>query len=325
MPRRRLARLRARLAARIAPRAWATVQRPNPRRARPLPELRLFAVLGTWMEADVVGACVRNARTQGCERVFLVDNASPDDTVAEAVAAGAEPVVSYGTARFEERMRADLMNGVVRQVSLASGEPYVWWLYLDADEFPHGPGGRTIRELLAALDRRFRVVGAHYYEHFPTATPAYVPGTHPLDRMPLCRLRTYARCPAGHVKHPLQRFDRDGPEITAGPGFHSVHSRVPPFEPEAAILLHHFPFREEATTRARLAAFCGPRPDAEARGAFQSGFEREAFGKPSAAMRRWEMLDAIYGGSAAANGLLAGCRPFAEQVAPADARVARWY
>ena len=44
------------------------------------------------------------------------------------------------------------MNGVVARVSLASGAPYIWWLWLDADElqqllsmFPTETGtGRTI-------------------------------------------------------------------------------------------------------------------------------------------------------------------------------------
>ena len=42
-------------------------------------------IVGAWMEADVIGATVKNALTQGCERVFLVDNDSHDETVAEAV------------------------------------------------------------------------------------------------------------------------------------------------------------------------------------------------------------------------------------------------
>ena len=63
---------------------WITAL-PNPRQPDTLPGVRMFAVLGTWMEADVVAATVRNAMTQGCERVYLVDNGSPDDTIAVAL------------------------------------------------------------------------------------------------------------------------------------------------------------------------------------------------------------------------------------------------
>ena len=61
----------------------------NPSDPDPLEQFRLFAIMGTWMEADVVAANVSNALTQGCERVYLVDNNSPDETVKVAVCPGA--------------------------------------------------------------------------------------------------------------------------------------------------------------------------------------------------------------------------------------------
>ena len=71
------------------------VPRRNPAEPRVLEDFRLFAIVGTWMEADVIEATVKNAFTQGCERVFLVDNESPDDTVEKAIAAGAELACSF--------------------------------------------------------------------------------------------------------------------------------------------------------------------------------------------------------------------------------------
>src|ERR1700674_5907437 len=70
-----------------APR-WVVAQAP-PAKPAPLEELRLFAIIGAYMEQDVVAATVANAYAQGCERVYLVDNDSSDATVREAVAAGA--------------------------------------------------------------------------------------------------------------------------------------------------------------------------------------------------------------------------------------------
>ena len=63
--------------------------RLNPLRPACLARFRLFAVLGTWMEADIVEATVANARAQGCERVYVVDNGSSDETVEAARSAGA--------------------------------------------------------------------------------------------------------------------------------------------------------------------------------------------------------------------------------------------
>jgi hypothetical protein len=61
---------------------------PGPGEARLFDRVGLYAIVVTWMEADVIAATVANALAQGCDRVLLVDNDSPDDTVARAVAAG---------------------------------------------------------------------------------------------------------------------------------------------------------------------------------------------------------------------------------------------
>ena len=57
------------------------------------------------MEADVVAASIRNAVTQGCERMYVVDNASPDDTVSVALAEGAILARSFTSERYNERLR----------------------------------------------------------------------------------------------------------------------------------------------------------------------------------------------------------------------------
>src|SRR5262249_61064577 len=110
------------------PRYWARAERAaaviaridaveNPEDARVAARLRLFAVLGTWMEADVVADSVRNAFAQGCERVYLVDNGSEDDTVARAVEHGAILARTFVTEHYDERLRLRLMNDVVTEAS----------------------------------------------------------------------------------------------------------------------------------------------------------------------------------------------------------------
>lgn len=287
-----------------------------------LADFRLFAVLGTWMESDVVEACIGNAMTQGCERVFLVDNDSPDDTVARAERAGAEVARTFSTDHYDEQLRLKLMNDVVREESRDQDADHVWWLWLDADEFAHGPGGTTLRDYLAKLDRRFRVVGTRYFNHYPSAAPHYVPGRHPLDYQPLCEELSPPFCAERHRKHPLQRWDRDAPPIICDLGFHRASSDAVLVEPAGGAFLHHFPFRDEATSRARLDVLC------DANG----GRAREDDPATAHMIPRYRSLEAVYSGRwddvenfmpGKGNGV--SLQPWSERVDAADRVVARWY
>ena len=160
------------------------------------------------------------------------------------------------TEHYDERLRLHYMNKVVSEVSASEGDDHIWWLFLDADEFSHGPWGMSLLEYLKTLDRRFRIVGARYFNHFPGAQPHYVPGHHPLEFQPLCEELVYPMCPSGHRKHPLQRYDRTGAPIECGRGFHLASCADPLYEPVQPVFLHHFPFREEQTTRRRLRLLC---------------------------------------------------------------------
>jgi hypothetical protein len=209
------------------------------------------------MEEDVVAATVANCLAQGCERVYLVDNDSPDRTVQRATAAGAVLASTYSTDAFSEFEKIAQMQAVVDDVSAEEGDAYIWWLWLDADEFHHGPRGLTLRQYLGRLDRRFRVVGGRFLNHMPTREPAYVDGRDPLELQPLCYEIPVPNCSLGHFKHPLQRSDRDGAPIRGGLGAHSASSPEPLVEPIEPIVSHHFPYRAEAVTRARLERFYG--------------------------------------------------------------------
>jgi len=254
-----------------------------------LDDCRLFAVLGTWMEEDVVEATVHNALAQGVERVYLVDNGSTDTTVDRAVGAGAVLAECFYTDSYQEHVRILLMNAVVARVSLAEKDRHIWWLWLDADEFPEGPDELTLASYLAGLDRRFRVVGSTYYNHFPSAQPAYLRGFHPVDIQPMCERYVRERprfCAQEHFKHPLQRFDRSGPFAMSIIGFHSANtlSGEPLLEPEGGIVTHHAQYREEDVTRARMALLCG----ADRRNDHNHDIGNTAIAK------RFDSLDAVY-------------------------------
>jgi hypothetical protein len=278
----------------------------------------LFAVLATWNEADIVEATVANALAQGCERVYLIDNDSDDDTVARAEAAGATHVLSYSTTDYDEGERIEHMNDVVRTISLHTDAERIWWLHLDADEFPTGRGGRTIADQLAELHPRFRVLGATFLNHFPTALPVHVPGVHPIEVQPLCDKYYLSYCFLGHHKHPLLRFDRDEaePQLLADRGFHTTAEMSPRVaEPCQSIRIHHFPFRDEARTRARL----------------ERVNERTPAHMPS--QERAQFIDAVYRGDWQAVRLRRtrlGDRPmrlvdWRELVKPSERRLFRWY
>ena len=64
------------------------------------------------------------------------------------------------------------MNEVVAEVSAAEPDDHLWWLFLDADEFHHGPFGMTLRGYVRTLDRQFRVVGMRCFDHYPDRQPA---------------------------------------------------------------------------------------------------------------------------------------------------------
>jgi hypothetical protein len=228
----------------------------QPGHPMPLDDFGFHAIVGTWMESDVIADTVANAFAQGVDRVFLIDNDSPDDTVERAVGAGAEHVMTFRTEHFEEQHRFNLLNEFVRHISEMSTHDHIWWLWLDADEFPRPQAGGTLRELLNVVDRKYRVIGARVINHYPTpGDTAYVAGEHPALHQLLCQETPQNICDLQHRKHPLQRWDRSGPRIDAGLGFHRAECEERPLlEPTEPIVIHHVPFRDEAATRRRMEA-----------------------------------------------------------------------
>lgn len=309
-------------------RVWSRAE-TNPLRPIPVNPVRLFGIVGTWFEADIIEATVRNAFAQGCERVFIIDNESPDATVERAVASGAEIGCVYHTDYFELSRQLAEINAVIKAVSSEVDSDYVWWLLSDADEFVHGPGGLRIVDYLATLDRRFRVVGARVFEHFPMGEPANVPGRHPLDYQPLCNELRMAWCSLRHWKHPLIRWDRCGPELTPGEGFHRVQTPVRVLEPREGAFMHHFQFRNRPETAERLRRLCEAQEDGIVRTAVNDAGHRYKSG----AQRRWASLDYVYSQDwthverRTPRGYRTGVnpRPWTSLVSATDARITRWY
>ena len=273
------------LLSRVRPNAIRTVQGTT--RARHGPGIPLFALVCAWFEHDIVYAAVRHAFEQGVDRVYLVDNASPDSTIEEAVAAGASHVMTFRTDTFDELMKYRLLNLLVERISVSSGLDRVWWLMMDADEFTNAPNDEHLPEFLARTDERCRVVGARVLDHYPTPGVSMPPRTNPLVAQPRCREKVDHRCALGHHKHPLFLWDRHRRPIVVDPGFHQLTCRGEAlYEPSTSLVMHHFPFRNEVDTRHRLTLLME-------RGATEATQE----GNSDLHMRaRFESLEAVYRG-----------------------------
>ena len=129
---------------------------PNPPNPDLLGDFRLFAVVKSWLDGDIIEATVRNAFAQGVERVYVIDNGSDDETVAHAAAAGAEIDEVYHTKQFNPRLAQVLINGLVAgnpciAVSATSGGSTS-----TATSFPRAPmaspSGSTWRRWIAASE-----------------------------------------------------------------------------------------------------------------------------------------------------------------------------
>ena len=216
----------------------------------------LYAVLFAWHEEDIIGACVKNLLAEGVQRVFLIDNGSPDATVERAVQAGASYVRTIHTKYYDESIRRKSVFDCMRSVMKEEGRERIWWLLCDTDEFPTAPGFATIYEYLAQLDDKVRVVGGHWIQHYPMDRPYYYPGFHPAEfqfkATPHHDAAIY--CPSVHIKHNLIRFDNSQFDMTIHAGYHRITSNMPLYEDRESLRIHHFQFRDKAHTLERLKA-----------------------------------------------------------------------
>lgn len=225
--------------------------------ARPF---ELYAIMTVWNESDIIESTVRNLFAEGCNRVFILDNDSDDDTVHKAVGAGAECLGSFATEIFSDNIRTDKLNEAVQDIMAGVPKQSVWWLFLDADEFPTAPGAKTIREFLTCQDDAVRCVGSTWVNHFPGPRPYWVEGFHPAEIQRLSGVIQPATgfnlwgsyCAQGHVKHQLVRMDPSRPRVEMGLGFHTFECDEHLYEPQGRIWVHHFQFRDRDSTLNKL-------------------------------------------------------------------------
>lgn len=219
----------------------------------------LNAIMCVWKEEDIIESTVKHAFAQGCSNVFIVDNASPDNTVENAVKAGAILADSFESKYFDEIEKITHMNTVVRDYNEQSNEEQIWWLYLDDDEFPNIDCDLTILEFLKQLSPAVRAVQGYFYNHIPTHQPYYVSGYHPTDFMQLST-KTYIQ------KIPLLRYDKNRPHLYSAGGAHTFDTCGEMIQVAKDVLkIHHFKYRRPENTKSRLKEICRKRSDGSRR------------------------------------------------------------
>lgn len=219
--------------------------------------LLVHALTAVWNEDDVIYATVRNLYGQGADRVFVLDDASDDDTVNQAVAAGATVLPHHSDGIYREADRNAAIRAVIaEETDRAGGE--VWWLVADADEFPRASGW-TIKDLLATAPGWVDVVGSRVIEHLPCPGSSYQPGTHPVAAFPQAHIYHNPYCRLGHWKHQLFRVRTPG-DVTPLPGQHTIACadgrRAREWSQD--ILMHHVPLRDRDRTIAKLRRAAAP-------------------------------------------------------------------
>ncbi|MDR2695995.1 MAG: glycosyltransferase family 2 protein [Deltaproteobacteria bacterium] len=219
----------------------------------------LYAVLFAWYEEDIIAACVKNLFAEGVERVFLIDNGSPDRTVELAVQGGALYVETVVSERFSEEIKCGSVFALTRRILAGEGRERSWWLFCDADEFPTSPDRGSIRAWPAGLDDAIRVVGGHVITHWPLEKPHYLSGFHPADfqfrATPHDDVAVY--CNFAHNRHNLTRFDNGVFDVTIYGGDHHFTADAALYEADKGLCVHHFQFRNEGHSPGRLKALVG--------------------------------------------------------------------
>jgi len=300
-------------------------------------DFHLYAVISSWFESDVIQAAVQNCFRHGCNRVYLLDNDSPDTTVATARAAGAELLESYHTDYYQEELRVKLLNQHLQRIVSTERYPVLWVVCLDADEFLHAPRGLRFRDYLAHLDPTCNTVPMQSIDHYPSpgSTRHNERGLHPAEFQPLVWLRrTPTFCQHGHWKHPCYRY-RNG--VVDGCFMRGCHTPLLKrgrclVEPTEHLWLHHIPFRNEDFTRARLQALCGAQDRLGGQRRSAPDDQRLA---GEGAIKRFRCLDDIYAGrwdrielphaQGSEQKVGVPVRPWIDLLPHADYQFLRWY
>jgi glycosyltransferase involved in cell wall biosynthesis len=205
----------------------------------------LNAVMCVWNEEDIIESTVKHLFAQGCSNVFVVDNNSTDKTVDIALSAGARLASSFESKYFSEDQKIAHLNATVKFINENTSDDKIWWLYVDADEFPNVDVG-VIASYINIIGNDIRAIHGYLFNHLPTHSPYHVQGYHPIDFQPVCIKSTTS-------KIPLLRYDKGKEHLFSIGGAHDFITYGESIATIKDVLqIHHFPYRNPESTFLRL-------------------------------------------------------------------------
>jgi hypothetical protein len=254
----------------------------------------VYAIISSWHDSDIIAATVTNCFKNGCSKVFLLDNASPDDSVKNAKEAGALVAEVYETEYYDDDLRIRKQNNIVKTVVEMEKHRELWFITLDADEFPTGINGESFSVTLGRLPGDIRTIGSNAIDLYPTGTETYEIGDHPAScySKGINRTAKFA-CNQHHWKHVAIRYFNGRFDICQSRGNHYpavLGQKLKLQEPNIELPIFHVPIRNREFMEQRLTALCGKQNDY---GVHRSAGDDDAIGGQGA-IKRFRSLDAIY-------------------------------
>jgi hypothetical protein len=278
-----------------APDGWVLVKPtltdlPMLREDKPI----VIAIISTWYDGDIITATIKNCFKNGCSKVYVLDNNSPDDTVAKARAAGAVVKEVYQTEYYDDDLRIRKQNEIIKKFIESKQHRDVWVLTLDADEFPIGYCGESIQDTLGKLPGEIRTIGSNAIDLYPLAGEVYEDGDHPASCFSsgINRTAKFA-CNQHHWKHVAIRYFNGAFDIAQSRGNHypaRPRNSTPILESKLELPIFHCPLRNQDSAERRLTALCA-KSDGQA--FHRSAGDDDAIGSQGA-VKRFNSLEAIY-------------------------------
>jgi hypothetical protein len=215
------------------------------RSSTPTDEFRVVAILSAYNEADIISPVIAHLVDNGVD-VYLIDNRSSDDTVAEAAR-----WLGKGLLKIEqfpehepapgETLPFDWTAILRRKEELARELDADWFLHHDADEFREAPfPGMKLRDAIQWVDRLgYNCIGFRVF-NFPPTDDRFQPGSDPREHF------RYWEEAAEFDRRQLKAWKNPGRPVSLVPsGGHEVglpDRRVFPIP----FLLRHYPVRGQA-------------------------------------------------------------------------------
>jgi hypothetical protein len=211
----------------------------------PTDEFRVVALLSAYNEGDIISPVIGHLIDNGVD-VYLIDNRSSDDTVAEAAR-----WIGKGLLKIEEFPEHEPAPGETlpfdwtailrRKEELAQELDADWFLHHDADEFREAPfPGMKLRDAIQWVDRLgYNCIDFRVF-NFPPTDDRFQPGSDPREHF------RYWEEAAEFDRRQLKAWKNPGRPVSLVPsGGHEVgvpDRRVFPIP----FLLRHYPIRGQA-------------------------------------------------------------------------------